>query len=63
MEPMDITVSTTVVVNVWMTLRVTNRLVTVTGDVTRDILMVTVAKSVLLDILECIAKNLVAGIV
>lgn len=46
-----------------MTLHVTNRLGTVTGDVTRDILMMTAAKSVLLDILECIAKNFVAGIV
>lgn len=42
--PMAITVSTTVVVSVWTTLHVTNRLVTVTGGVTRDILIMTVAK-------------------
>lgn len=44
MEHMDITVSRTVVVTVLMTLRVTNRLVTVTVDVARDIQTVTVAK-------------------
>lgn len=44
MGPMDITVSKTVVVTVGMTLRVTNRRVNVTGDATRDILMVIAAK-------------------
>lgn len=41
---MAITVPTNVVVAVWITLHVTNRLVTVIGDVTRDIPIVTVAK-------------------
>lgn len=45
MEPMDITVSTSVVVTVYMILHVTNRLVTVTRDVARDLLQtVTAAK-------------------
>lgn len=42
--PMDITVPTAVVVTVLINLHVTNRLVTVTRDVTVDILTVTVAK-------------------
>ena len=37
MAPLDIAASTTVVVNVWMTLRVTNRMDTVTRDVNQDI--------------------------
>lgn len=41
MVPMDMTASTTVVVTVGMTLHVTNKLVTVTWDVTRVILLVT----------------------
>lgn len=41
---MDITAATTVVVTVSTTLRVINRLDTVTGDATRVILIVTVAK-------------------
>lgn len=45
--PMVMTALTTVVVTVLMTLGVTNRLVTVTGDVTRDIPMATVAKVML----------------
>ena len=44
MEPTDTAVSTTVVVTVWGTLHVTNRLDTVTGDVTQDIPMPHVAK-------------------
>lgn len=44
MGPMDITVSTTVVVTVSATLHVTKKLVTVTGGVTRDILTVTAGK-------------------
>lgn len=42
MGDMDVTVSTTVVVTVCTNLHVTNRLVSVTKTVTRDILMVTV---------------------
>ena len=37
MAPMDMAASTTVVVSVWMTLLVTSRPDTVTGDVNRDI--------------------------
>lgn len=40
--PMDITVSTTVVVTVVMTLNVTNRQVSVTRDVIQDIQILTV---------------------
>lgn len=43
---MDITVPTTVVIIVWITHHVTNAVVSVTGDVTRDILMMTAAKVV-----------------
>lgn len=53
-------VSTTVVVIVCMTLHVTNRLVTVIQDVTLDISMMTVRKSVNSDIMEWIAANVVA---
>lgn len=42
--PMDITVPTAAVVTVLINLHVTSRLVTVTRDVTRDIITVTVAK-------------------
>lgn len=41
---MDITVPTTAVVTVLMTLHVTNRLGTVTGDVNQDILIVAATK-------------------
>lgn len=61
--PMVMTALTTVVVTVLMTLGVTNRLVTVTGDVTRDIPMATVAKGVHLDNLEWTAENGVVDIV
>lgn len=47
MAPMDTTVLTPVVITVRKTLRVTNRLVTVTGDVNLDIPKVTVAKVLL----------------
>lgn len=43
-EHMEITVSTSVVVTVWMILRVTNRQVNVTRDAVRDILIVIAAK-------------------
>ena len=43
-ELTDTVVLTTVVVTVWGTLHVTNRLDTVTGDVTQDIPMPHVAK-------------------
>lgn len=46
MEPMDTTVSTSVVVTVYMILHVTNRLATVTRDVARDILQTVPAAKV-----------------
>lgn len=49
---MVMTASTTVVVTVGTTLRVTNRLDIVTGDVTRDSQMCFVAKNANLDIME-----------
>lgn len=52
MEHMDITVPTTAVFIVYMIICATNKLVTVTGVVTRDILIVTVKKSVHRDILD-----------
>ena len=39
MAPLDMAASTAVVVNVWMTLRVTKRQDTVTGDVNQGIQM------------------------
>lgn len=42
--PLDIIVPTTVVVTVWMVLHATNIQDIVKGDVTRDILMMTVRK-------------------
>lgn len=62
-ETMVMIVSTTVVVTVLTTLLVTNRLDSVTEDVNLDILIMTVTKSVHLDIMDWIAENVVTDTV
>lgn len=61
--PLDIIVPTTVVVTVWMVLHATNIQDIVQGDVTRDILMMTVRKSVHTDSLDLTAANVVSDTV
>lgn len=63
MEPMDINVSTAVVVTVLITLHVTNRPDNVTRDAARDIQTLTAEKNVHLDNLDWSAENVVADIV
>lgn len=60
---LDMTVSTTVVVTVGIALHVTNRMVTVTRDVNRDIRMFSVAKYADQDTMEMGAGTLAMGIV
>lgn len=59
-DPMDIIVPTTVAVTVLKTLPVTDKTGIVRTDVTRDMSIVNVTKSVQLDILDQIAADVVA---
>lgn len=55
--PMDMTVSTTVVATAGATLHVTNRLVTVTGDVNLDIRMFSVATVIIVKSIKLLRKR------
>lgn len=62
-EPMDMTVSTIVVDTALTTLHVTNKLVTVTGDVNRDLQTRTAARNVPPVTLEWLAVSVAVTIV